>query len=127
MRWVDVRHISVVRAESSPNRNSRGTTQGVRAKVIRECSSLVCNELPSMWHILQRVHMQVLIICQDEHNVGSLRTLQWGLSATQAPVPSCVEHDARRHEDNYNADRRHSMVGVERHTGVRGHACRALM
>lgn len=57
MRWIDVRHISVVRAESSPYRNSRGTTQGVRAKVIREYSSLVCNEFSSVWHILQRVHM----------------------------------------------------------------------
>ena len=57
MRWVDVRHIGIVWAESSPNRNSRGTTQGVCTKVIRECSSLVCNEFSSVWHILQRVHM----------------------------------------------------------------------
>jgi hypothetical protein len=72
MRRIDISHVMIVRCFPRPKRDTRGTAQSVGTEMVSELGPLVCNEFSSARHVLQRVHVQVLIVGEDQDDVGSL-------------------------------------------------------
>ena len=72
MRRIDISDIVIVRCFPRPKRDTRGTAQSVGTEMVSELGPLVCNEFSSTRHVLQRVHVQVLIIGEDQDDIGSL-------------------------------------------------------
>lgn len=61
--------------------------------MVRERSAFVGNELLNTGHICQRVHVEILVICKNEDNIGSFRSRPWWLGTKYIPVPSGVEQN----------------------------------
>lgn len=72
MRRIHISDIMIVRRFPRPKRDTRRTAKGVGAKVVSKLGPLIRDEFPSKRHVFHGVHVQVLIIGQDQDDVGSL-------------------------------------------------------
>lgn len=73
IRYVNIRDIRIMRSFPSPQADSRWTAQGNGAVMVLEKGAFVKQVLPGQGSIVQGVHMQVLIISQDEDNIWPAR------------------------------------------------------
>jgi hypothetical protein len=69
---VHVSDVGVVCQLAGPERDSGGAANGRGAVVALIEGALVSEMLLDQRQIIQRLHVQVLVICQDEHNVRLL-------------------------------------------------------
>lgn len=53
-----------------PETDARRTAKRCRNKVVCEINPLVSNATANMGHMLDGIHSQVLVICEDEEKVG---------------------------------------------------------
>ena len=67
--WGDVRDVGVVSGFPSQESHPRRAADGRCAKVLLEEGPLLGDVLVDMRQVIQRVHVQVLVIRQDEDNV----------------------------------------------------------
>ena len=92
MRRVDVGYIGVVWRFTSPQSHARRAAQSVGAEMIRERGTSVRDVLSHIGHVFQRVHVQVLVICEDKNDVGLLCCCHRLLLALHGPAGSVQAH-----------------------------------
>ena len=85
--------------------------------MVRERSTYIGNELLNTGHIRERVHMEVLVICKNEHNIGSLRSRPWWLCTQYFPVPTSVKQRAGYNEGEQSTERQHCLRSPESLSG----------
>lgn len=68
----NVGHVSIVSRHTSQEADARGTANGNCAVVARVVSALINDVFLELWHVVERVQMQILIICDDEENVWTI-------------------------------------------------------
>lgn len=69
MWWIDVCDVGVVSGFAGPYTGTGWAAQGDGAMMVTEESSLLDQVFLHVWHVLQRVHVQILIVCQDKNDV----------------------------------------------------------
>lgn len=77
IRRVDVSDISIVRVPARQQGHTRRATNGSGAVVSLIGGPLSCDILLQQRHIIQGVHVQVLVISQNEDNIWSPIFHQW--------------------------------------------------
>jgi hypothetical protein len=78
IRRVDICDICIVGSFPSPQTDSGWAAKGNCTEVSLVESSLVNQMLLNEGHVVQRVHMYVLVIGQDKDYIGTLAGLSWG-------------------------------------------------
>lgn len=74
VRRVDVCHIRIVSVLSCPQADPTGTTQCDSTVVVGERDTFLDEVFLKVRHVFKRRHVEILIVSQDEDNVGLLST-----------------------------------------------------
>lgn len=72
IRGIDIRDIGIMRRAACPERHARRAADGNRAKVSLKEGAPVGQMLLHKWHVIEGLHVQVLVVGQDEDNVGTV-------------------------------------------------------
>jgi hypothetical protein len=70
--WLDVGHIVIVSGEAGPYVDSRWAANGYSAVMLLESSAFASDVFVEEWHVVERLHMKVLIVCDDEEEIRFL-------------------------------------------------------
>ena len=73
IRRVHIRHISIMSLSSRPKAHARRTAKRSSDEMIQELSALLLDSRLRVRHIRRAIHPQVLIIRENEEEVGLAR------------------------------------------------------
>lgn len=96
-RRKHVGDVGVVGELARPEVDAAGAADGDGAVVLGEGRALIHKVLLHQWHVVQRVHVRVLVVGQDEDDIGP--RCQHGREAGKSRGSGDVEtHDGKQYE-----------------------------
>src|ERR1700761_8152190 len=88
-----ITNVGIVGCTASPKIDTARTANTDRAVMMIKQRALVDEILLHQWHILQTVHMPVLIVCQNEEDIRFLRCIAESCESTQQCSYESQIHD----------------------------------